>query len=218
MEILVGGDGVVKIVGVDCRPLCDEQRLSTISPQLNSDRQSRIQRLQSPLKKAQCAAAGWLLTQLFGQDGVPPVLTHGNRGKPYLTAGAPYFSLSHTDSYVFCGVADSELGLDAQVIGPCRQNVAQRCFTESELRWMAEAPDQRFTWLWVLKEAYVKYTGFGLVLPLSSFSVPLPPAGWNEETHCAWWELAHDDVWLGVCCGDNSPVKPIQWLTIDTPN
>ncbi len=195
---------MVRVYALSCAALTDEKRLDTILPHLDAVRQARVTRLQDTQKRAQCAAAGLLLTHLFGRDGQPPRLTHGSRGKPYLIGeDAPYFSLSHSGNYVFCAVADSEVGLDAQEHIPCRDKVAARWFTDPEREWLADDPDGRFAMLWAKKEAYCKFTGFGLVLPPSSFNVPCPADGWDEDNRCCWKEYtfpADGSIAIAVCC------------------
>ncbi len=210
---------MVKVYAVCCAALTDEGRLGAVLPRLDAARQARVARLQDPQKRAQCAAAGLLLTHLFGCDGQPPHLTHGSRGKPYLLGeGVPYFSLSHSGDRVFCAVADSEVGLDAQEQTPHRGKVAARWFTAPERDWLAKDPDGRFAALWAKKEAYCKFTGFGLVLPPSSFTVPCPANGWDEDNHCCWKEYtfpAESPIAVAVCCGAKEDFGDITVLELD---
>ncbi len=210
---------VIRIVAVDCSALLNPSHLEAMLPYLDDERRQRVRRLANPEKQTQCAAAGWLLTTLLGENGVPPTLFHGSRGKPYLQGRDDlFFSLAHTGRWVFCALAPQEIGLDAQMAGPCNQRVADRCFTPDEKRWMDEDPDGRFTRLWTLKEAYLKYTGFGLVLPMSSFTVPLPAGGWDDTTHCFWQETTlttpEDTVHVAVCAAAEDTVAPIEIRTL----
>ncbi len=209
------------LYAVDCSPLQQPKKLHTVLPRLDDSRRRRAERQQHPQKRAQCAAAGLLLTYLFGENGQPPALFHGSRGKPYLFGREDlFFNLSHSGDWVVCAVSDREIGVDAQQFTPCNMRVAQRSFTQTELAWLSEAPDQRFTPLWTAKEAYVKLTGFGLVLPLTSFTVPLPAQGWDEQNHCYWTTLSSDlsgDAYsITVCAAANEPVQPLTRLDIDS--
>lgn len=210
---------MVRIYAVCCAALTDEARLNAALLRLDAARHARVERLQDKQKRAQCAAAGLLLTHLFGCNGQPPRLTHGSRGKPYLLGeGFPCFSLSHSSNYVFCAVADSEVGLDAQELTPYRDKVAARWFTDPERAWLAEDPDGRFAALWAKKEAYCKFTGFGLVLPPSSFTVPCPADGWDKDNRCCWKEYtfpADVPIAVAVCCGDEEKFADITALDLD---
>ncbi len=207
---------MVTLYAVRCTYLEDETALNTALARLDAPRQARVARMQDTQKRAQCAAAGLLLTHLFGNDGQPPSLTHGSRGKPYLIGGnAPFFSLSHSGDWVFCAVADSEIGIDAQQQTPYRDKVAERWFTDTERAWLAQDPDKRFTSLWARKEAYCKFTGFGLVLPLSSFTVPCPADGWDEDNRCCWHEFtfpAEPPIAVAVCCAAEDAFADIVTL------
>lgn len=210
---------MANIYAVNCAALTDNTRLQAVLPTLDTARQARINRLQDTQKRAQCATAGLLLTHLFGKDGQPPHLTHGSRGKPYLVGeNAPYFSLSHSGDWVFCAVADGEIGLDAQEFSPCRDKIADRWFTDPERAWLAADPDGRFAALWAKKEAYCKFTGFGLVLPPSSFTVPCPADGWDEHNRCCWREFhfpSDTPIAVAVCCADDEDISDVNVLTIE---
>ncbi len=191
------------IYGVDCTPLKEAHTLKQVLPRLDDSRRQRIERLQIPEKRAQCAAAGILLTYLCGDNGSPPALRHGSRGKPYLRdRDDRFFSLSHTGRWVFCALADDEVGLDAQIPTAYNPAIIQRHFTPPEREWLDSQPDkvEAFTRLWTMKEAYLKFTGFGMVLPMSSFTVPLPPAdGWDDTLRCGWGLSQHAGIPLTVC-------------------
>ncbi len=210
---------MVRVYAVCCAALTDEERIDAVLPRLDAARRARVARLQDKQKRAQCAAAGLLLTHLFGCDGQPPRLTHGSRGKPYLMGdNAPYFSLSHSGDWVFCAIADSEVGLDAQEHTPCRDKVATRWFTDPERAWLAADPDARFAALWARKEAYCKFTGFGLVLPPSSFTVPCPADGWDEDNRCCWREYTFPDespIAVAVCCGTKEEFADVTVLDLE---
>jgi len=210
---------VIRLVAVNCSSLLDATRLEEILPYLDNERRQRVLRLTNPVKKAQFAAAGWLLATLLGEDGNPPTLFHGSRGKPYLQGRDDlYFNLSHTDNWVFCAIAPQEIGLDAQAAEAYNERVAGRCFTHDERGWLNQNPDGRFTRLWTLKEAYLKYTGFGLVLPMSSFTVPLPAKGWDENTRCFWHETtlatSTDTIHVAICASTEDTVAPIEILSL----
>ncbi len=205
---------MTKLYAVNCAPLKNETTLSTVLPRLDNTRTARINRLQPAQKRAQCAAAGLLLTHLFGEDGRPPTLTHGSRGKPYLADNRAFFSLSHSGEWVFCAVSDSEVGMDAQGKSLYSEKIAARQFTAAERAWV-NGDATRFTRLWACKEAYLKFTGFGLVLPMSSFTVPTPADGRDEDNHCVWKEYTLENTHIAVCIGEETAFAPLTILTLD---
>lgn len=205
---------MVKIYAISSLRFLEETRAEIALPRLDATRRARVLRLQNKQKRAQQIASGWLLYHLFGKDGQPPHLTYGSHGKPYLADDCTtFFNLSHTDSWVFCAVADSEVGLDAQIDTPYNAKIAERWFTPTENTWLSADPDGRFASLWAQKEAYVKFTGFGLVLPMSSFTVPVAADGWDENTHCFWkkylFRATDEDIHIAVCCGKEDAFSDI---------
>lgn len=197
----------------DCTPLTEETALTVALPHLDTARQAAVMHKKDRQARAQTAAAGLLLTHCFGRAGRPPLVAHSAHGKPFLPDGRAYFNLSHTGRLVFLLTADAPVGLDAQRIDGNRSSVAKRCFTPSEQAWLAADPEHRFACIWALKEAYLKYTGFGLVLPMSSFTVPLPPTGYDATTAC-YWQTAE---WAGIAiaaCGA-APIPPLVPETVD---
>ncbi len=95
-------------------------------------------------------------------------------GKPYLRdVPAFYFSLSHTRGAVAVAVSSRDIGVDVERLGPARPRVAERCFTAEEQSYIGQSdnPGRAFYEVWTRKEAYLKYTGQGLSVPLQSFCV-----------------------------------------------
>lgn len=152
---------MTKVYIADCSPFADEQFLARALPLLDPRRRMKIQRLKPPAKKAQSAVAGLLMTEIFGSDAQ---YFCTESGKPYLLDDRAFFSISHTDRWVALAVSDREIGFDLEVISPIRLSVFCRCFTASEQAWIGDN-NERFTQLWVNKEAYAKFTGLGLKAP-----------------------------------------------------
>lgn len=89
----------------------------------------------------------------------------GPHGKPYLRdCPNVQFNISHSGQYVACAVADCPVGIDVQVIGAYRPNVAVRVCSEEELAGIgaSDDPASEFTKLWTQKEAYLKMLGRGI--------------------------------------------------------
>lgn len=194
----------VRVVMTDCRPWLSEAAVEQALAHLDEARRGQVRRMTAPQARAQKTAAGLLLTYLFGENGRAPAVAHGAHGKPFLPGRDIHFSLSHTENAVFCAFSERPVGMDAQRRTPCRERVAERCFTERERAWMAAEPEERFTRLWAMKEAYLKRGGFGLSLPMRGVSVPLAASGAlycgpGEEKGLFWQELAVDELFLAIC-------------------
>jgi 4'-phosphopantetheinyl transferase len=99
-------------------------------------------------------------------------------GKPSLYGkDGIHFSISHSGSWVLCGISDSPIGVDVECIPTDSLNIAKRFFTKEEYKYIKKQPieNQReaFCKIWTLKESYIKLIGKGLSIPLDSFSFNL---------------------------------------------
>jgi len=112
-----------------------------------------------------------------GRPAASIELATTERGKPVCVDG-PAVSITHTGNTVACGIADrGELGIDLEIVNERRDTskVARKFFSGEEADWLETQPQDRFTMLWVLKEAYVKAKGqsiFGSVNRLRCKVVP----------------------------------------------
>lgn len=92
-------------------------------------------------------------------------ITYGPCGKPYLRDYPnAHFNISRSGQYVACAVADRHVGIDVQVVGTYRPDVAARVCSEEELAGIgaSDNPAFEFTKLWTQKEAYLKMLGCGI--------------------------------------------------------
>lgn len=191
----------MQIYVVDCTPWLSDEKIEQALPHLDDKRRGRIRRLRVPLKRAQCAAAGLLLTHVFGKNGVAPALAYGENSKPYL-ADCPdtHFSITHSDKWVFLADTDCEIGIDAQMPRKVCPRLAARSTSPEELTWVKENTEPHFARLWTMKEAYLKYTGTGLTVPIRSAIVSVPPtAGYDKQNDCYWALLTYESIPLSVC-------------------
>ena len=200
------------IYAIDCTPWLSEEKIEQSLPYLDEKRRTRIRRLRVPLKRAQCVAAGLLLTHVLSENGVAPILAYGENGKPYLANNSDaYFSITHSDKWVFLAVADCEIGIDAQAPRRVCPRLAARSTTPEELAWVKQDTEPNFTRLWTMKEAYLKYTGTGLSVLIRDVTMSVPSIdGYDERNHCYWSLLSHDGIPLSVCSAqpiDNIRIK-----------
>ncbi len=92
-------------------------------------------------------------------------IAYGPYGKPYLRDYPNvHFNISHSGQYVACAVADRPIGIDVQIIGTYRPDVAARACSGEELERIgaSDDPATEFTKLWTRKEAYLKMLGCGI--------------------------------------------------------
>lgn len=133
------------------------------------ERQERVMRYQKQQDKARCLVVG-LLMRTFLKVHHADQLSVGEYGKPRLKNNKIQFNFSHSGNYVVLGTSPYEIGVDIEKVEPYAEEVAKRCFTEGEQKWLAQnAAENSFYKIWTAKESIMKATGQGLNMPAESF-------------------------------------------------
>lgn len=95
-------------------------------------------------------------------------------GKPYIADNPDFhFNISHTHNAIALAWGDTMVGIDIEKIREINLKIIDRFFTKDEIVYIRASnnPDAAFYEIWTSKEAYTKYVGTGLLMPLNSFSV-----------------------------------------------
>lgn len=96
-------------------------------------------------------------------------------GKPQLIHPTMHMNLAHCKGLVVCAVGYRAVGVDAEFPRPIRDSLISRICSPKEASAISAAKqkDLMFSRLWTLKEAYGKWEGGGIRLPLSELSFSL---------------------------------------------
>jgi 4'-phosphopantetheinyl transferase len=98
-------------------------------------------------------------------------------GKPFLKKYENFnFNISHSGDYVLCAVDNKTLGIDIEEIKNNEyKELAKNFFTTKEYEYIVnqdiDLQLNKFYKIWTLKESYIKCLGYGLSIPLKSFSI-----------------------------------------------
>jgi len=97
-------------------------------------------------------------------------------GKPYIKDISDlYFNVSHSGKWVACAFGQMEVGIDIELIRDIDIEIARDFLAPPEYDSLMKRTDyarlEYFYDLWTLKESYIKWTGKGLSIPLSSFRI-----------------------------------------------
>lgn len=105
----------------------------------------------------------------------------GEHGKPFLTLEPGlHYNISHSGEYVLCILAPVEVGIDIQIHKEANyQRLLERMVPETMIPEILDGdrPVEAFFTQWVLREAYIKWTGEGLSRDLRTISLD---DGWYE--------------------------------------
>jgi 4'-phosphopantetheinyl transferase len=154
---------------------------------LSSDERSRSDRARPPARREAFilahAALRHILGSYVGHPAATLMIERSAHGKPALRGHKLAFSLSRSGHTAVCAVArEARVGIDVERLRPVSEVSAlvERWFAPAEAASFAlvSHPQKAVTFLglWTRKEAFVKATGEGLLRPLESFVVTVPPA------------------------------------------
>jgi 4'-phosphopantetheinyl transferase len=170
---------------------------------LSAEEQSEREKLAThALKHTYLAAHALCRATLSHYAAVEPTRWRFDRaqhGKPFINEPADFgnlrFNLAHTHGLVVCAVSDGlEVGVDAEQIVPTMDisGIERRFFSAKDRDALGpltgETRINRFFETWVLKEAYLKACGIGLLREPDTFTVP--PCDEAGLTQFDGWELS----------------------------
>lgn len=128
----------------------------------------------------------------------------GEDGKPFLKSHPRFhFNVSHTRRAVAAAASCRPVGVDIEGLRPARMQVADRFFTAAEQAYVragTDGQDRRFFTVWTRKEAYLKWSGNGIRVPLTSIETTAGVVAGMLRT------AYRGDLVLSVC-GNRLPEK-----------
>lgn len=146
---------------------------------LYEQRKEAVERLKN--KKAACVSimAGYLLIEAvkeaYGMNKDDIRVLKTEFGKPYLENCSDFkYNISHSGDYVAIAYGKEDVGIDIEQIREMDLKVANRFFHNDEIEYITRTnkeQNKRFFEIWTGKEAYLKYTGQGINVPLDSVVV-----------------------------------------------
>lgn len=150
------------------------------------DRKNRVERIRPREKRDKMLLAGVLLEncirkyykELYGSSLNQIDFSYGKAGKPYLKEYPEiHFNMSHSGDWIVIAIGDVPVGIDVEQLQKPKEciRIAERYFHPKEYEDMCKLQEadlpRTFGIYWTMKEAYLKYTGSGLFVPLNTFQV-----------------------------------------------
>ena len=159
----------MKLYLLSCQNI--QQHAERILPQLPEQRRLAYARSRSDL----ALGAGLLLASLLSVH-TDADLVIGPYGKPFLSAGKPEFSLSHSRGHVLLGVSDSPIGVDLER----KDRLLTRAVQERVC--LPQERDLDPLTVFTRKECAMKLTGLGFSLPLQDIDTT-KDFQWRDEAY-----------------------------------
>lgn len=92
-------------------------------------------------------------------------LIYNEYGKPFLKDNNLFFNISHDNNLAVIAISDKNIGIDIEYL-TYNRFVLKKCFNEKEQHKVKVNKEKEFTKIWVMKEAYVKMKGTGIITDL----------------------------------------------------
>lgn len=152
-------------------------------------RRERLQHYRKAEDRKRSLLAGLLLEYGLNERGLTLLsdrrqyrsvaLQETEGGKPCISGETGvFFNLSHSGNYAAAVFDEQTVGIDMEQLerADAGRKIAYRFFMQEEAEYLAGVKAEReaeyaFTRLWTRKESYLKATGFGMRLPMNTFSV-----------------------------------------------
>jgi 4'-phosphopantetheinyl transferase len=207
----------------------DEHEIERLRRMLRPEELRRAERFRVAAAARRFIGARAALRKILGgTTGTEPAdveFRFGERGKPYLSGGGPFFNASDSGDYVVVALTTAEVGVDIEVqrrVGR-RDRLARRVCTDRELEMLARAPEEErdalLLRLWTCKEAALKAVGVGLSGGVRNIEAEIPTHGapilariLDEADH---WSLLFPDLTPNVLC--SVVVKGKDWRVTSRP-
>ncbi|MBQ1351958.1 MAG: 4'-phosphopantetheinyl transferase superfamily protein [Oscillospiraceae bacterium] len=159
-----------------------------------------------------------MLRTRFRCTRLPPMARDAN-GKPFFpTRPEIFFNLSHSGGFALCGVGDSPIGVDIELVRPRRPGLARRVLAEEEQAQLARAEDpvRRLIAFWTLKESYGKCTGDGILgLPLRERVFSVGDSGAVSFCQPGYqFVLVEQEAFCAALCTDEREETPKKLIQI----
>ena len=126
-------------------------------------------------KRNERIARDLLFSYMIKKENIDPEIVYNEYGKPYFKNSNLYFNISHSNKKIIIALSDAELGIDIQKVSNYDEEridkLAKRIYNDNDYNYFNNDENVTFTQIWTIKEAYLKYLGYGLIKNLHDIVV-----------------------------------------------
>lgn len=200
---------------------CSKEQSLALYGMLPKERKESVDRARNEvIAKKRLYTGAFLQMVLSKETGLSVEQLHyryNQWGKPELDVEGIHFNLSHSGDWAVLAVSDSPVGVDIEHKSKNYLSLAKRCFCGAEYEDILTPIDEteqrrRFLEYWTMKEAYIKYVGEGMRIPLNSFRLVRGTEGISEivgENPCCGTFFLEGDYCVSVCGTLKEDVKAL---------
>ena len=121
----------------------------------------------SDSKRYEKIARDMLFDYMMKCENINSEVAVNEYGKPYFKNSKYHFSISHSDGKVIIALSNKEVGIDIQKLSNYDEErierLARRIYNDNDYDYFNNDDNTTFTQIWTIKEAYLKYIGYGLI-------------------------------------------------------
>ncbi|HAI75727.1 MAG TPA: hypothetical protein DCM08_05720 [Microscillaceae bacterium] len=183
-----------------------------------------VGRLQQAQDRRNSIVGKWLLQtalrELFQLELHSLTYALSPQGKPFLVEFPDlHFNISHAHQRVVCALRTTQpVGIDIEQVRPIALADFRDTFSPDNWQQIAFAaePYSLFFKYWTMKEAVLKYTGDGLVEPLSTLHIEKEVVWWQGKPYAVQSHFRPDGYGCSWAVADASEV--VHHQIIETPS
>ena len=158
----------------------DSENFNKFLPLVSSERQKNALRYKHQKDKARSLGVGLLLNygiaKLYPEVLQPVQLDFLPQKKPIIkNHNSIFINLSHAGIYAACAICKTSVGIDIERMRKVSLALMHKCCTKEELEFLAQFEEEeqkkQFCRICTRKESYIKATGEGLLVDLSTLNV-----------------------------------------------
>ncbi len=168
-----------RLLTMDTELLTDEDVFTRKYAEMPEERRNKIDRFKFHKDKRLSLAAGILLKKGLDDLGLSgEKIAVSKNGKPFIQDSDVFFNLSHSGSMAVCAFSDRPVGVDIEERTDFDELLVRIIFNMSETEQsLSKYKDSStgYTFLWTVKESFIKYLGTGLEIDPKTIFVDIAP-------------------------------------------
>lgn len=219
---MTGGGWMITIITTKINKEKMSAQFDMLMEKIPTLRKKYIQKISNEKAKFSALSASLLLHSYiehqFHMTKADYEICVDENGKPYIPQLPEFhFNITHSGRYVAVACGDVRMGIDLECKGEYRSRIAERCFTETDKKYITDKCEKKdiehlaqmrahyFCEVWTIKESYAKYTGNGLAENMKTIEIDYSKQQ-IKGTKIKYETREKKDYFLTVCAKTLEPL------------